>query len=339
MLTLTDQTRSLVRQIVPEELEHDEAIFDAYASAVWTVIAEPGDVKAIILRRVFGPGQALRMLFWEQEAFTSAFVFDYFHKDEERGHDVWDSVPGWQERFDSSDIMNVLVRAAKDDHQLLIPHGKHWPDRLDDLGWHALAGLWVKGNLDALHKIEKSVAITGTSASTPYGSEVTMMLAGSAVRDNITVISGGGYGIDKYAHQTAVDHEKTTIAVLPGGLDHPFPPESEKLLGQIQQRGLLLSAAPHGVAPTTLRCIHRARLLAALAAAVVVVDAGSEPEVPFAVAGYASDLDRPLGAVPWPITSPESAGFHRLIDKYGAAPIGDPDNVRGLVYEFLLRDD
>jgi DNA processing protein len=58
-------------------------------------------------------------------------------------------------------------------------------------------------------------------------------------------------------------------------------------------------------------------LIAASSAATVVLEAGWRSGS-LNTAGHAAALGRPLGAVPGPVTSPTSAGCHRLIREYDA---------------------
>ncbi|GAA5099759.1 hypothetical protein GCM10025760_36350 [Microbacterium yannicii] len=87
---------------------------------------------------------------------------------------------------------------------------------------------------------------------------------------------------------------------------------------------------PCGSAPTKWRFLQRNRLIAALATATVVVEAGWRSGS-LNTAGHAAALSRPLGAVPGPITSATSAGTHRLIREYGAQCITSADDVRELL--------
>jgi DNA processing protein len=47
-------------------------------------------------------------------------------------------------------------------------------------------------------------------------------------------------------------------------------------------------------------------------------------------AGHAATLGRPLGAVPGPVTSPASAGCHRLLREYNAVCVVDADQMAEL---------
>ena len=48
-------------------------------------------------------------------------------------------------------------------------------------------------------------------------------------------------------------------------------------------------------------------------------------------AGHAAALGRPLGAVPGPVTSPASAGCHRLLREYDAVCVTDAEQMAELV--------
>ena len=70
-------------------------------------------------------------------------------------------------------------------------------------------------------------------------------------------------------------------------------------------------------APTKWRFLQRNRLIAAVAGAVVITEAGWRSGS-LNTAGHATALGRPLGAVPGPVTSAASAGCHRLIRDFDA---------------------
>ena len=92
----------------------------------------------------------------------------------------------------------------------------------------------------------------------------------------------------------------------------------------------MISEVPCGSAPTKWRFLQRNRLIAALAGAMVVVEAGWRSGS-LNTAGHGVALGRPLGAVPGPVTSAASAGCHRLLREFGAACITDGADVRELL--------
>jgi DNA processing protein len=91
-----------------------------------------------------------------------------------------------------------------------------------------------------------------------------------------------------------------------------------------------VSEVPCGSAPTKWRFLQRNRLIAALAGATVVVEAGWRSGS-LNTAGHAAALSRPLGAIPGPITSAASAGTHRLLREYGAHCITSAADIREMI--------
>src|SRR6266536_3170508 len=83
---------------------------------------------------------------------------------------------------------------------------------------------------------------------------------------------------------------------------------------------------PPGRQPSRLRFLARNRIIAALARGTVVIEA-AERSGTLATALHASDLSRPLMAVPGPITSMTSAGCNALIRDHLAACVTSADDI------------
>ena len=159
---------------------------------------------------------------------------------------------------------------------------------------------------------ERAVAIVGTRASTAYGEHVAADLAAGLVERDVTVVSGGAYGIDGAAHRATLATDGFTVAVLAGGIDIPYPAGHAALLHRIGQQGLVVSEYPPGVRPARHRFLTRNRLVAALSGATVVVEAGARSGAAN-TAAWARALGRGVCAVPGPVTSSASVGCHALL--------------------------
>lgn len=83
---------------------------------------------------------------------------------------------------------------------------------------------------------------------------------------------------------------------------------------------------------------QRNRLIAAAAHATVVLEAGMRSGS-LNTAGHAAALGRPLGAMPGPVTSPASAGCHRLLREYDAVCVTDAAQMAELVGTAVGRTD
>ena len=172
--------------------------------------------------------------------------------------------------------------------------------------------LWAIGPARLDEIAERSAALVGTRAATAYGEHVTADLAAGLVEREVAVVSGGAYGIDGAAHRAALASDGTTVAVLAGGIDVPYPSGHSALLHRISSSGLLLTEYAPGIRPARHRFLTRNRLVAALSGATVVVEAGLRSGAA-STASWAHVMGRPVCAVPGPVTSSASAGCHQLL--------------------------
>ena len=189
--------------------------------------------------------------------------------------------------------------------------------------------LWATGPERLDEVAQRAAALVGTRASTVYGEHVAADLAAGLVERDVAVVSGGAYGIDGAAHRAALDCDGITVAVLAAGLDIPYPAGHSALLHRIGQRGLLFTEYPPGVRPARHRFLTRNRLVAAVAGAAVVVEAGLRSGAAN-TAAWARALGRVVAAVPGPVTSSASAGCHALL-RNGAELVTRADDVVELV--------
>jgi DNA processing protein len=133
------------------------------------------------------------------------------------------------------------------------------------------AGLWCRGRLPAAH--ERGVAIVGSRATSSSGAACAARIAATLARAGRFVVSGGALGIDAAAHRGALEAGGVTFAVLGCGVDVVYPERHAKLFDAIAIAGGLLSEHSPGVPPKRGHFPVRNRIVAALAEAVVVVEA------------------------------------------------------------------
>ena len=300
------------------DLADDEALH-RHAVAVWCQLVEPGDSAAGRVVASLGPVEALARL-------VAGAPFAELTAREDS-----DARKRWMPRLSARAVSDTLRIAAARGVQLVTRHDPVWPQQLDDLGPHAPMCLWVRGDTAALARLDPSVAIVGARAASGYGDLVARELAAELAGHGIPIVSGGAYGIDGAAHRAALSADGLTVALLAGGAERAYPAGHTQLIDHIAATGVVASEVPCGSAPTKWRFLQRNRMIAALTTATVVVEAGWRSGS-LNTAGHAADLGRALGAVPGPITSPGSAGTHRLIREYGgAACVTSADDVRELL--------
>lgn len=219
----------------------------------------------------------------------------------------------------------------------LAPDHVDYPERLrvafNQLGQLAPT-LWVAGERDLGEMLTSAVAMVGSRASTAYGEYVAAELGITLAGRGVTIISGGAYGIDAAAHRGALAASTAanvahTIAVLGCGVDIAYPLGNAALFDRIAQTGLLVSLCPPGTRPARVRFLERNVVIAALAQAVVVVEAATRSGS-LHTARVATELGRPVCAVPGPVTSQMSAGSNQLL-KTGARCVTRASDVLDLL--------
>jgi DNA processing protein len=119
-----------------------------------------------------------------------------------------------------------------------------------------------------------SAAIVGGRKASALRRATARSLAAGLVASGICVVSGGAIGVDAAAHAGALDAGGHTVVVLGCGLDVPYPRKNAELFGRVREAGgTLLAEHPPGAKPLAANFVPRNRLIAALAGAVVVVEA------------------------------------------------------------------
>jgi len=192
------------------------------------------------------------------------------------------------------------------------------------LGDAALDGLWVAGSLDGLRA--PCVAIVGTRVPSDAARRRARRLAEELARGGVCVVSGLALGIDGAAHEGALLARAPTVGVLGGGHDHFFPPRHGELAARIAANGgAVVSPFAPDVVPRPWQFLARNAVIAALADAVVVVEAAARSGA-LNTAGHGADRGIPVLAFPGDVDRPKAAGCNALI-RDGATLVRDAEDV------------
>jgi DNA processing protein len=183
--------------------------------------------------------------------------------------------------------------------------------------------LWLRGDAALLDR--PAVAIVGTRRNTEYGADTARALAADLARAGIVVISGLAHGIDRFAHEGALDAGGSTIAIIGTGIDVCYPGRHRQLQERIARDGLLISEFLPGERAMRHHFPRRNRLIAALSRGVVVVEA-PERSGALNTADHAAELGRDVFAVPGPIGRETSMGTNALI-RDGAGLVMDAGDI------------
>jgi DNA processing protein len=152
-----------------------------------------------------------------------------------------------------------------------------------DEGWPLAAGppdppcawLFVAG--PAPPGAASSVAVVGGRRASPLRRAAARSIGAGLARAGWCVVSGGAVGVDAAAHAGAMEAGGRTVVVLGCGLDVPYPRANTGLFARVLVAGgTLASEHPPGTRPRAANFLPRNRLIAALSAAVVVVEAAED---------------------------------------------------------------
>ena len=178
----------------------------------------------------------------------------------------------------------------------------------------------------------RGVSVVGSRANTAYGQRVAADIAMGAAEAGLTVVSGAAFGIDTVAHRAALAYPGVlpTVAVLACGIDRAYPVANTELIDRIAAVGSVVTEYPPGTSPARHRFLVRNRLIAALSAGTVVVEAGRRSGT-LSTAGAAKMLGRVVMAVPGPVTSALSVGCHLLLSTDSALLVTGADDVLALI--------
>ena len=106
-------------------------------------------------------------------------------------------------------------------------HGAgEYPGKLRD-ATYPVECLYYRGQWDLVELC--AVAVVGTRAPSLEGSARARRLVRNLVTDNFMVISGLAAGIDRVAHETAIEEGGRTIAVIGTPLSHIYPKQNARI--------------------------------------------------------------------------------------------------------------
>lgn len=153
---------------------------------------------------------------------------------------------------------------------------EEYPDKLNDMGNKRPLILYVKGNVEALSKPNMAVIGTRNPSEKSQIFEKEMV---KAVLDNSdrVIVSGLALGCDGIAHETTVLENKTTIAILPGGVNNIAPASHKELAEKIiETGGCLVSEYPPNMKATKYTFVDRDKIVAAFSDINFVIQCGEK---------------------------------------------------------------
>jgi DNA processing protein len=178
--------------------------------------------------------------------------------------------------------------------------------------------LYYLGSLDINNDF--LLAVVGSRKISQYGKQVTSDLVSQLCQQGLSIVSGLALGVDACAHQTALDYEAKTIAVLGSGLNQIYPAANRNLAQRIiASGGAVISEFPLAMLPYKSNFPRRNRIISGLSLGTLIPEASIKSGA-LITARFALEQNREVFAVPGSIYSDRSAGPNHLI-KFGAKMI------------------
>lgn len=170
------------------------------------------------------------------------------------------------------------------------------------------------------------IAIVGSRQASSQGIADARWFAKEISACGVTVVSGLAQGIDAAAHEGAIGHRGSTIAVLGHGLDVIYPPQHTELANRITNSGgALITEYPNGTPAIARNFPLRNRIIAGLSRAVLVIEAAPRSGS-LITARHALEMGVDVFALPGSIHTPQSMGTNQLI-REGAQLIQSPEQL------------
>ena len=159
----------------------------------------------------------------------------------------------------------------------LITYGSpYYPPHLLESGY-PVPILFARGCLSVLQNRKVVACVGSRRIAEPY-SNLHHRVAELAARQGFAIASGFALGADTLGHKAAIDAGGTTIAVMPCGLDRPFPPENKSLWNELLNcgRAVAISESFIGTRASSLALKKRNKVIVGCSAGVMISQTSSK---------------------------------------------------------------
>ncbi|HIP37427.1 MAG TPA: DNA-protecting protein DprA [Crocinitomix sp.] len=227
-------------------------------------------------------------------------------------------IPGFSgvllKNINLSDILKraekELVFIEKNSINCLYYQDENYPNKLKQAIDSPII-IYTKGNIDFN---KKNIAVVGTRKATQYGKTLTQNLVKDFKELNVNIVSGLAYGIDIEAHQSALNHNISTIGVFARGLDVIYPSAHTGVAYQMLENGGWVTEFLSNTQGDPAFFVKRNRIVAGLCDATIIVESAHKGGS-LITAGLANDYNRDVFAFPANVDREMSKGCNLLIQK------------------------
>lgn len=131
--------------------------------------------------------------------------------------------------------------------------------------------LFYYGDLSLIRDEKKNISIVGSRKPQKSIIEPTRAII-KEISKKLNVVSGLSYGIDALAHETCLNANGKTIAVLGNGIEFIYLEDNKELYERIRKDGLVISEYPGFVEPNKENFPFRNRIIASLSKGMFIPD-------------------------------------------------------------------
>ncbi|MDP4103816.1 MAG: DNA-processing protein DprA [Bacillota bacterium] len=218
---------------------------------------------------------------------------------------------------------NKIRQYKSNDIQVISIFDKEYPESLKQI-YQPPWAIFAKGNLSLLGR-EPKLAVVGSRQGTQYGKSAIRFIFPRLVEKGVVIVSGLAKGIDTFAHESALQLNGSTIAVIAGGLNNIYPKENTGLALEMMKTQLVLSEYPPDTIPEKWHFPARNRIISGLSFGTLLIEANIKSGS-LITANYAVNEGREVFALPGSIFNPLSSGTNHIIQQ-GAKLITSAEGV------------
>jgi DNA processing protein len=182
------------------------------------------------------------------------------------------------------------------------------------------------GNIQLLNDSSYKLGIVGSRSIIQTTKDSLEILFMELRNFDFTIISGGMYGVDMYAHNLALNHDLKTIVILPQGINSY---KKSALFSQLNLKEnsnyLLLSKYPTNFSPRKYSFLERNKTISELSETLLVAQA-SLKSGSISTANYSFKINKKIICFPAGLDRPQFQGTNTLISR-GASIYLNPTTI------------
>ena len=191
--------------------------------------------------------------------------------------------------------------------------------------------LFYYGDISLLNDYKKNLGVVGTRSPTEVGANITNEIVKDLAKDYV-IVSGMAKGIDRLAHQQAIENGGKTIAILGCGIEICYPSENRDIYEIMKQNHLVISEYPGLCSPDSIHFPIRNRLIVQLSNGILVTEAKLRSGTSITIK-YALSYNKNVMCVP--SVDFDNSGCNSAI-RDGAILVENSDHVKEMMEKFIF---